>query len=742
MMKYTYILFFFLFGGSQIVAQTQLPTGRVSEDVRAFEIKGVVQGKEKYEPISGVEVSTDRGAMVITNLLGEYRIKAYMGDELTFRSPEFETKRHIITSDEDIDVVVEGYSETDASRSKSKMLRDDKASMHQAYLDSANTYKKKNIEKSIDFITESIDQLGKRANKKQLALSYTALGEIYQYHNQYDLAITSFNDALVANKTSKTTLLLGNAYLLYKDYERAKNVLMPMLKVKSLVPFQQTLLYEYLGDTFTGLGEINSAVAYYEKGLVVAKKNQIVPKLTDLNSKIADAYASENKSIEAEGFYGNSLKLAKNEAPKRSIQEKEKVADFYNKGNRFDDEIQLRKQSLNEINKLPKPAVEIKSGVIAADTITSQRINYKIANAYISQDKYDQAIPYLQRSIIEADSDDDLIVQKDATRKLSELYEYEGNFTKALKAYKEYGALVDTLYIRKEQEISRAARFNREVSTKQSRITGLEQERELSQSKYDLAVTGQQLIQESNKRQRWVIYSLIFGLILMGLATFFFYRSNQQQKLANNLLALKSLRSQMNPHFIFNALNSVNNYIAKSDERSANRYLSEFSTLMRSVLENSEEDFIPLSKELELLALYVKLEHSRFPDKFDYEINVDEHIDVGAFQIPPMLLQPYIENSIWHGLRYKEEKGFLEIALKQKDKETLEIIITDDGIGRKKSAALKTMNQKKQKSKGMGNIKKRVAILNDMYKDKVDVHIADLDSDGTGTKVVFILKKD
>jgi len=235
---------------------------------------------------------------------------------------------------------------------------------------------------------------------------------------------------------------------------------------------------------------------------------------------------------------------------------------------------------------------------------------------------------------------------------------------------------------------------------------------------------------------------LIYGLILMALATFFFYRSNQQQKLANNLLALKSLRSQMNPHFIFNALNSVNNYIAKSDERSANRYLSEFSTLMRSVLENSEEDFIPLSKELELLELYVKLEHSRFPEKFDYDIAIAEHLDVAAFQIPPMLLQPYIENSIWHGLRYKEEKGFLNIELLQKDKETIEITITDDGIGRKKSAALKTTNQKKQKSKGMGNIKKRVAILNDMYKDKVDVHISDLEADGTGTKVVFTLKKD
>jgi len=735
-------MFFFLFGSAQGFAQTQLPTGRVSENVNAFEIKGVVQGKENYEPISGVEVSTDRGAFVITDLQGGYKIKAYMGDELTFRSPEFETKRHIVTSDEDVDVVVEGYSEDDASRSKTKMLKDDAASMHQSYLDSANSYKKKNIEKSIDFITQSIAQLGKRANKKQLALSLTALGEVYQYHNQYDLAITSFKDALVANKTSKTTLLLGNAYLLNKDYESAKTSLSPLLQVKNLVPFQQTKLYESLGDTYTGLGQISNAVAFYEKGLIVAKKNQIAPKLTDLNSKIADAYATDEKAIEAEGFYGNSLRLAKNEAPKRSIQEKEKVADFYNKTSRYDDEIQLRKQSLTELNKLPKPAVEMKSGVISADTITSQRINYKIANAYISQDKYNQAIPYLERSIVEADSDDDLIVQKDATRKLSEVYEYEGNFTKALKAYKEYGALVDTLYIRKEQEISRAARFNREISTKQSRISGLEQERELSQSKYDLAVTEQELVQESNKRQEWVIYSLILGLILMGLTTFFFYRSNQQQKLANNLLALKSLRSQMNPHFIFNALNSVNNYIAKSDERSANRYLSEFSTLMRSVLENSEEDFISLSKELELLELYVKLEHSRFPDKFDYNINVAEHLDIAAFQIPPMLLQPYIENSIWHGLRYKEEKGFLHIDLIQTDKETLQITITDNGIGRKKSAALKTKNQKKQKSKGMGNIKKRVAILNDMYKDKVDVHISDLETNGTGTKVVFILKKD
>ena len=734
MQNFRHILILVLVASSTTFAQVQ-------EHVNLLQIKGSVTVQETGTPISGVEVSTDKGAYTLTNGLGEYSIKAAVGDVLTFRSPEFSAKRHTIKSNEDVDVRVEGYSEENKGiGSRSKVLKRD-ASMHQAYLDSATVYKKTDIKKSIDFITQSIAELGKRGNKKELAASFAALGGVYQYHKQYDLAITNYKDALEANKSSKTTLLLGKAHVLNKEFEEAEKVLAPLTKIENLIPYQKVELYENLGDTHRGLGRIDKAVAFYEEGLKVAKMNQISPKMADLNSKIADAYANDNKLLEADAYYGSSLKLANDLAPQRALQEKEKVADFYNQRSQYVAEIELRKNSLNQLKKLPKSKVSRQQVLNQSDSITAQRINYKIANAYIAQDKYDEAIPYLKESIEKAGSEDDLVVQKDATRKLSEVFEYKGDYSKAFETYRDYVALVDTLYVRKEQEISRAARFNREISTKQNRISGLEQERQLSQSKYDLALTEQQLIQESNKRQKWVIYSLIFGIILLGLATFFFYRSNQQQKLANNLLALKSLRSQMNPHFIFNALNSVNNYIAKSDERSANRYLSEFSTLMRSVLENSEEDFIPLSKELELLELYVKLEHSRFPEKFDYKLNVDVAIDVAAFQIPPMLLQPYIENAIWHGLRYKDEKGFLHIDLKQKDLKSIEITIADNGIGRKKSSALKTQNQKKQKSKGMGNIKKRIAILNDMYKDKVDVLISDLETDGSGTKVIFTLKK-
>ncbi|MCB0371752.1 MAG: histidine kinase [Muricauda sp.] len=737
MIKKAYILLMLLMLSVPALSQ-------VGNSTVGFELKGTVKGKENHAPISGVQVSTDKGAYTTTNSLGEFKIRAEVGDLLIFESPEFETVRHRIKSDEDIAVLVEDYSGSSTSKASKREAANSRSALldHQRFLDSANRYKKTNLEKSIDFIARSMELLGTSGNKQELSKSLSMLGEIYMYHSQYDLAITNFKDAIAAWPANSTKLLLGKTYLLSGDFENAEKTLSPLVEMKNMVPYQRVELFEGLGDVYKGRSNLKKALEYYQQGLTIAEKNQISPKVIDLNSKMADAFASDDRIVEAEGFYQNSLSLSRQVAPERLIKESEKVADFYNQKSRYADEIQLRKQNLTELKQLPKPSVPSENkGTSRADTITSQRINYKIANAYIAQDKLDEAIPYLEKSIVEADKDDDLVVQKDATRKLSEVYKYKGDFTKALESYQDYVAVVDSLYVRKEQEISRAARFNREIANTQNRISSLEQERELSQSKYNLAVTEQQLFEETSKRQKWIIYSLIFGIAMMSLTAFLYYRSNKQQKLANNLLALKSLRTQMNPHFIFNALNSVNTYIAKSDERSANRFLSEFSVLMRSVLENSEEDFIPLTKELELLELYVKLEHSRFADKFDYEIQVHDKVDVEAFQIPPMLLQPYIENAIWHGLRYKEEKGFLKIGVRQVTQDMLEITIEDNGIGRKKSAELKTSNQKRQKSKGMGNIKKRIQILNDMYKNRVDVSISDLNTDQTGTRVSLKLKK-
>ncbi len=702
-------------------------------------VRGTVAGMRQNKPMSGIAVSTSGGNYTITNALGEFTIPAGPGDILIFESPDIETLTYQVTGTQEVHVrVTETIGE---STVRNQNISGVEMTFHKNQLDSARAYMKRDIGKSIEFVAQSINHLGRNGNKAALAESLSLLGEIYHFHKQYDLAITSFQDAQKAHTTHKTALLLGKTYILNGNFTEAEKILEPLLASNRKIPYQEIEVYESLGDANKGLGKLDKAVKYYEDGLAIAVKHRITPKLPDLNSKIADAYAGGNRLQEASSFYKNSLEQASEEAPARAVQEKEKVADFFNSTNRYDDEIALRKKSLQTLKALSDKKSGLQGTSTETDSITSQQINYKIANAYISQDKYQEAIPYLTQSISEAGRRNDLIVGKDATRKLSEVYKQQGDFTKAFETYQQYVALVDTLYLRKEQEISRSARLNREIAAKQSRISGLEQQRELSQSKYDLALTEQRLVQESNKRQQWLIYSLMAGILLTGIGAFFFYRSNQQQKLANNLLALKSLRSQMNPHFIFNALNSVNNYIARNDERSANRYLSEFSTLMRAVLENSEEDFIPLSRELELVQLYTRLEHIRFPEKFDYEVDIDERIDADGFHIPPMLLQPYIENAIWHGLRYSEKKGLLRILIRQVNSEVIEIRITDDGIGRKKSGEIKTVHQKRQTSRGMGNISKRIKILNEMYKDRVEVDVTDLFPDQSGTEVLLKLKR-
>ncbi len=234
-------------------------------------------------------------------------------------------------------------------------------------------------------------------------------------------------------------------------------------------------------------------------------------------------------------------------------------------------------------------------------------------------------------------------------------------------------------------------------------------------------------------RQQIIITSLIAILVIIGVTSVFIYRSAQSSKKANQLLALKSLRSQMNPHFIFNALNSVNHFIAQQDERTANKFLSEFSQLMRLVLEYSQEDFITLQKEQEILALYMKLEHYRFRDKFEYEIDIDESINAESVLVPPMLIQPYIENAVWHGLRYRESVGHLKLTMTQQNG-SLVVTISDNGIGRKRSEDLKTENQKKHKSTGLKNIRERLLILNRVYRTHYEVNVSD-GPGGEGTMV-------
>ena len=723
--KYLCVLFFILFGMFSHAQQTQDFSNRGPK----LTIKGSVFKSETKDPIQNVNIEVIGGAYTTTDIFGDFKIEARKGDELTLRHKDFETVYHIIQNDDTIKIMVEPNEKQNYTRSKfKKYISSSKIDTFQVLVDSAQAYLKKDAKKSIEFIA---DALSESNTSKKNSEAYAVLGDIYTFWKQYDLAVSNYRISLQNSNSSTVKLKLAAAYKQNKNYQESIETYHAINK-NNVTNWQLTDLYEGLGDVYLLTKSYNLAIGAYKNALSIAQKHIITPKITDLNSKIAQVYNAKGEPEKAEDYFNKSLKLANTENKKRAVEEQIKVADFKNKANDFSDEIILRKKALNTISEIEDEA----EGIDNESALTPQKQNYKIGNAYASQRDYGNAIPYLKKSIEVADDKADFIVQKDATRKLSEVYRDAGQFNKALLAYQDYVDLVDKLYALKEQEISQAARFGKDIVSKQNRILSLESDRELSESKY-------QLTTEQAKRQKLIIYSLIGGLLLLLFGAFLMYKYIKQQRLANNLLALKSLRSQMNPHFIFNALNSVNSFIASNDERTANRYLTDFSLLMRAVLENSEEDFIPLGKEIKLIERYTKLEHFRFQDKFNYTINVDEHIQVEDFVIPPMLLQPYIENAVWHGLRYKNTKGHLDIAITQTESDKIKITITDNGIGRKKSKFLKTENQQKQNSKGMGNIKKRVTILNEMYKDKVAVFIDDFqDEEDTGTKVVVTLKKD
>jgi two-component system, LytTR family, sensor kinase len=215
-----------------------------------------------------------------------------------------------------------------------------------------------------------------------------------------------------------------------------------------------------------------------------------------------------------------------------------------------------------------------------------------------------------------------------------------------------------------------------------------------------------------------------------------------QKDLATSQLA--TLRAQMNPHFIFNALNSIQQYILQGNEDEANRYLSRFSKLQREILNNSSQQFISLEKEMELLTLYLQLEQLRFDQTFSWHIHTGEGIDPDEIRIPTMVVQPFIENAIWHGLMAKAGDKKVDVQFLLAGDDYLHCIVSDNGIGRAASAQLKkdSLGSEKHESKGLVLVANRLQILELQHKQTFQVSIQDvLDKHGevAGTRVTLIL---
>lgn len=587
-------------------------------------------------------------------------------------------------------------------------------------LDQADDLKNSSPSEALDNVQEALAMSIAQKDVLGEGRCYVLLGEINEGIQEWKLALENYSrarekllDGYSSSSEYKKALRgLGSMNLKLGQYNDALNYFQEMLAF-NLARAEKT-------ECLLNISEVHYQMGNYDQALNILNQQppsggKFVSSFdTRIQNQQAKIYARQNDLSRTKELYQNSLNSAAgkklDEKEVQSLQEtKEDIANVFKENKQFDDEINIRQQAV-KFNLENKNITEVAKDKVA------------IGKALEEKGENTAALKEMEGAAKIADTIDNAKEQAKAYLALADLYEKNGRTQNALNTYHKYRDAVN----RSEKQNETRLMEKSELIKKQKDIEELTSSVSIGQRDYALE-------QQTVARQQLIIYGLLGIIAIIATTSFFIYKNARASKIANQLLALKSLRSQMNPHFIFNELNSVNHFIATQDERAANQFLSEFSQLMRLVLENSQQDFISLQKEQEILSLYLKLEHYRFRDKFDYEIDLDQSINTESLEVPPMLIQPYLENAVWHGLRYKESKGKLVLRISKQNGNLLAEII-DNGIGRKRSAELKTQNQKKHSSMGLKNIGERLTIINKVYKTNYYVSVED-PKEGTGTDV-------
>jgi tetratricopeptide (TPR) repeat protein len=342
-------------------------------------------------------------------------------------------------------------------------------------------------------------------------------------------------------------------------------------------------------------------------------------------------------------------------------------------------------------------------------------IHMHIGFTHLENKDYTSATGYFTNSMELAENLGDLELQLQLHNYLFYIDSIQGNFETALAHFKQYNKI----------------KSNFDISDSEEKLEKLE-------NLYALTKEDNELKETIIRKNRSLINCLIAGLIILILLTILFIQQvllRSQRKIAE--LSQENLRSQMNPHFIFNILNSIHSFLLNNDSKSSGKYLLKFSHLLRLTLDNSSSKLASINDEIEALKLYLELESVRFNNQLEYEIIVDNEIDPLMFKIPPLLLQPYVENSVVHGLQNKKGKGKIEIRLDYKNK-GIHCSITDNGIGRRKAEELKREKGIKHISHGSKIAETRLQLLNKIYGRKIGVSYTDIVDENNNCKGTIV----
>lgn len=557
---------------------------------------------------------------------------------------------------------------------------------------------------------ELMENLGGKAKSQNI------IGACLFSLGQYEKALKHYQAALRINQVlndkisqGKNLNNIGNIYLRNNDYEKALENYFEALMLFEKEDYIEHLIAinNNIGLIYKNTGNLEKALRHYKKGLKASVKLEDKNQQSAILYNISAIFLEQNELKKAIETCETSM-LIRKELGNTSglIKNLTALGRMTYQSGEYEQSTAYLTEALELSNQL---------NIVEEKAVILQHLGYNAMSA----DKSDNAREYMLESL-------EIATEFNLSNLIFSNYQYlaqidsiSGNFESALAYQQKYFLLKPV-----NETFSVDAKLN-----------------EL-QKKYDYTRKQQIETNRNLSRSKTTISYLIcmFGfIVLIGFLILQHQRIKAQKKI--NDLTQQNLRSQINPHFIFNVLNSIQYYILRNDSEASSKYLTKFASLLRLTLDNSQTNLITINEEIESLKLYLELESMRLENNLEYEIELDNDIDSYMFKIPTLLLQPFVENSIIHGIQEKNGKGKVHIQLKLKNN-AIHCLIEDNGVGRKQADVLKTEEQKQRKSHGRQITETRLNLLNSLYGKELGIAYSDLTNEQKepcGTRVEFDL---
>lgn len=574
-----------------------------------------------------------------------------------------------------------------------------------------------NYPQALDNYFEALKLSEEMGDKKGIASSCNNIGIIYKYKKDDNKAFGYFTKALRISEELNDKMAmannLGNIGIIFndrKEYKRALDYFLRSQDIATELGDKRIMAgnYDNIGSIFSAEKNYVAALEYYFKALKIdeelGNKNGIAIKLGNIGA----VYTATKKYEDAEKTLLRSLELAKEIGNLDDIKAaSEYLSDLY---------VQTGKQQ--------KALEYYKMAMLAKDSIFNEEKNNESVRKEMTYEfNKNQLAAKAEKEILIAEKKQAQIIIWSVISVLLLLLIVAIVISRSLRITRKQKRVI-------EQQNAQTEKQNEEI--KQQKVL-VEEKNKIIESKN---VIVEEQNEELNKQNKEITHQRD------QLAENLKYTEKLQETLKSDLSHYMQLsfRKLMNPHFIFNSLNSIQSFILQNDKLKASLYLSKFSSLVRKVLDQSQQEYISLSSEMETLTTYIELEAERFQDRFTYAINIQPEILPSRYLVPPLIFQPFVENAIWHGLMSKEGDGKLSVDIKIMH-DYLLCTVEDNGIGREAS---RENNKKRKRSESFGikATEQRLKILNSLNNTDMVVKYTDLKDEAgyaLGTRVEFFL---